>query len=183
MSTTNLGYGETTQVNTRISATMSPAASPLPSKFQKLGRGLIQNAQRASSLPPPPPRQVPRPARASDARLGPALAHHYSKAPSPRPRNSNAARPPPAPGRPCGGRREAGRGPGTPHPFLKVGEGGTLREAAQSGTIPRSSGAPAAALRFKWGGVRGVPLPTHPNPVLRSFPGQGRGWLRALDRP
>lgn len=122
MSTTNLGYGETTQVNTRISATMSPAASPLPSKFQKLGRGLIQNAQRDSSLPPPPPpRQVPRPARASDARLGPALAHHYSKAPSPRPRNSNAARPPPAPGRPCGGRREAGRGPGTPHPFLRWG--------------------------------------------------------------
>lgn len=130
---------------------------------------------------PPPSPYVPNLAWTSDARLGPALAHHYSKAPSPRrPRNSNADRPPPAAERPCGGRREAGRGPGTPPPLPQVGEGGTLRETARSPTIPEASGSPPRRVRFKCGGARGAT--TRLNPVLRPFPGQRVGVLRGASQ-
>lgn len=79
-----------------------------------------------------------------------------------------------------GGRPGGGRALPTPS------SGGGGRNAAGGCTERDDSTefwSPRRRLRFKWGGVRGVPLPAHPNPVLRSFPGQGRGRLRALDRP
>lgn len=157
---------------------MSPTANPLPSKFQKLGRGLGKNAQRARTLPPPPTLLCPqtglgfRPAWASDAGLGPALAHHYSKAPSPLPRNSIADWPPPAPEAQRG--KEGGR---------EGGWGG--RDAPGACTDPGDSEGvlePPSPLRFKWRGAGGDPAhPLEPGPPI--FPRQGGGWLRTLDRP
>lgn len=165
---------ETTQVNTRISAfrkpTRSPAAIPLPSKFYELGRGL----GKMRSVPAPCHHHPPL------SPIWPGLLTHAWVRPSPTTiqrrllgLDSIADRPPPAAERPCGGRREAGRGPGTPHPFLRWGREERCRRLHRA---PRflEFWSPRRYLRFKWGGERG-PLPTHLNPVLRAFPRQGSG--------
>lgn len=70
-----------------------------------------------------------------------------------------------------GGREGAGRSP----PLPQVGEGGTLRETAQSGTAPRSSGAPAAARDLNGEECErgGGHCPPTSIQVLRSLAGEG----------
>ena len=162
------GVGKTKQVNTRISAfrnpTVSPAAIPLLLKFINWGKGW----GKIHSVPAPCRRRHHHPLGPQSSPRPPLFKGAFSAA-----SNSNAAQPPPAPGRPCGGRREAWRGPDTSHPFLRWGRAGRCGRLHWAPQFQSSSGAPGRRLRLKWAGVRGVPVHSpQPGPSISPWAGK-----------
>lgn len=132
--------GETAKANTALLPSRTPPCPLLQTLYPQDFKNWGGDWEKMRSVPAPchhhQPCYVPSPAWASDAGLGPALAHHYSKAPSPLPRNSIADWPPPAPERPSEGRREARRGVG------RTRRSGSLHRPQR---FRRSSGVPVVA--------------------------------------
>lgn len=158
--------------------------NPSPLEISKTGAGVdVRNAQRVRSLPPPPPRpprQVP---------VRPGLLTHAWVRPSPTAIQRRLLRGLETAmrlGHHPRGRGLAGKGgrPGGRRALPTPSPGGGGRSAAGGCTErddPTESWRPQRRLRFKCTGVGGTAH--HLNPVLWSFPGRGRGWLGALDRP
>lgn len=159
------GEGSKAQASTRIFTFGNPprpfpAAIPRRQKFQKVGRGLGTNAQRAGSLLPPataPPPPPPLPDLPS-----PVLAHSAPRAPSPP--HSNADRPPPARRGPCG-------------------EGGNRRSrlSARCGRAGGHSGVrepPSAATFGLQGGRVRVAAAHPPRQSFHLLQGREGGWWR-----